>query len=353
MTIVVELPVFNNESGGIMRQTTLARKFSNLFVVEIPKYVETSGGIQHMKQLSMALSRGLKKKYQVQLRIQTLNPNLDYSKVLPLPYTVGLPDQTFPASDVVITYSDNPYTEYLTNLPQVKKVLIYMLSYGMCFERERKNVFNPKLTVMSSTLKIKKAIEAEGGKCACVGFGSDSQNYFFRDKAIKRQRYASLLYHYAPDKQYALGVEICNDLCNQGLIDGTIVFGTSSGFENAKHPEKLIAKYVDANKDTIREIFNKCSIFIMPSISEGLNLTPIESTLCGCPSVICDGAFDDVFFDKKTCLIAEKKNKQDILRKSKELLNNTEFATMFQRNIEEVISNYTWEKTIENIERLF
>jgi len=66
-------------------------------------------------------------------------------------------------------------------------------------------------------------------------------------------------------------------------------------------------------KDEIRRIFSRSSAFIMPSISEGLNRTPIEATLCGCPSVICDGAIDDVFFNNKTCLIAEKDNFDDLL----------------------------------------
>lgn len=333
-----------------MKQVTHIKRISNLYVVEVPQYSKTSGGIQHMKELSIAL----KKKYRVQLRIQTINPEINYPKELSIPYTIGLPDKTFPVSDIVITYSDNPYTANLTHLPQVRKVLIYMLSYGMCFERERKNVFNPKVTVMSSTLKIKKAIEAEGRKCTCVGFGLvDTRKNFFRDKKIIRQRYASLLYHYVPDKQYNLGVEVCNELQRQNLIDGTIVFGTSLGFANVKHPDKLVAKFLNANSTTIREIFNKSSIFVMPSVSEGLNLTPLESTLCGCPSVICDGAFGDLFFDKETCLVAEKYSMQSLLQKSKEILLNSNFSALFQENIEKLVPKYTWDKTIENIEKLF
>lgn len=318
-------------------------------VVEIPFYSKTSGGIQHMMQLAIALN----KKHRVHVRAQNFNSDLDYNKEISISYSVGLPDYTFPSADVVITYSDNPYTEFLARLPQVKKVIIYMLSYGMCIERERKNILNPKVVVTSSTLKIKKAIENEGIQCTCIGFGLDSKKHFFIENKIERSRYASLLYHTSPDKQYDLGVEICNKLQQQRLINGTIVFGSKSGFEKAKHPSRIISQYLDATQDEIRQVFNECSIFIMPSISEGLNLTPIEAALCGCPSVICDGAFDDVFFDGKTCIVAKKQDEKDIFEKSIRLLKNPKLATEFKKNIEKIIKKFTWEKTISNIERLF
>lgn len=302
-----------------------------------------------MMQLALALN----KKHRVHIRAQNFNSDLDYNKEITISYSVGLPDYTFPSADVVITYSDNPYTEFLARLPQVKKVIIYMLSYGMCFERERKNILNPRVTVTSSTLKIKKAIEDEGVHCTCIGFGLGSKKYFFVESKIERSRYASLLYHNSPDKQYSLGVEICNKLQQQGLIDGTIIFGSRNDFEKSKHPSKIISQYLDATQNEIRQVFNECSIFIMPSISEGLNLTPIEAALCGCPSVICDGAFDDVFFDGKTCVVAKKQDEEDIFEKSKYLLRHPKLAIEFRKNIEKTIKKFTWEKTINNIERLF
>lgn len=301
----------------------------------------------------MQLATTLDKKHKVHVRTQNFNSDLDYNKEISISYSVGLPDYTFPSADIVITYSDNPYTEYLTRLPQVKKVLIYMLSYGMCFERERKNILNPKVVVMSSTLKIKKAIESEGVQCTCVGFGLDSKKHFFRENKIKRLKYASLLYHNSPDKQYALGVKVCDKLQQQKLIDGTIVFGAKNDFEKTRHPEKIVKWYLDATPDQIRGVFNNCSIFIMPSISEGLNLTPVEAALCGCPSVICDGAFGDIFFDKKTCIVAKKQDEQDLFIKAKYLLDNQQYAIQFKNNIEKIIKKFTWEKTINNIESLF
>jgi glycosyltransferase involved in cell wall biosynthesis len=320
---------------------------TKLITIEIPFYSTTSGGIAQMYELAVSLQ----KKYYVHLRIQT-NSELDYSKIgFRMPYSVGLPDSTFPKSDIVITYSDNPYIDELTNLVQVKKVLIYMLSYGMCIERERKNILNSKVTVLSSTIRTQRLIEKEGVKCSCVGFGIETKN-FYVDSSIQQDCYASLLYHYAPDKQYKLGVNVCNELCKQGLIKGVITFGTSKDYEKFEHPERLIKNYQNATHEEVREIFNKCSVFVMPSITEGLNLTPIESTLCGCPAVICDGAIDDIFFDCKTCLIAEKNSFFDILEKSKEILESPMYSVIFRNNIEALLTKFTWENTISNIEKI-
>jgi glycosyltransferase involved in cell wall biosynthesis len=345
--ITVELPLYNNMSGGIMRQLMLAQKFYDM-AVEIPRFSVISGGIKHMEELSYNLN----KKYNVQLRIQKTNQFLDYSTVdFKVPYSIGLPDDTFPESDVVITYSDNPYVDKLVELPQVKKVLIYMLSYGMCLVRERKNILNPKVIVMSSTNRTKDLIEKEGIKCNFVGFGFNSEK-FYCDYSILKKKYAALLCHDSPDKKYDLGVKICDKLCDDNLIDGVISFGSSQSFNSHIHPKKMIKSYIDASTEQVREIFCKCSIFIMPSITEGLNLTPVESTLCGCPAVICDGAINDLFFDKKTCLIANKNDFNDIIEKSKELLLNQYYSLIFRNNIKELLKEFTWKKTISNIEGL-
>jgi glycosyltransferase involved in cell wall biosynthesis len=204
---------------------------------------------------------------------------------------------------------------------------------------------------MSSTVRTQRLIEKEGVNCHCVGFGLDMK-FFYEHASIKREKYAALLYHYAPDKQYELGVRVCDELHKQGLINGTITFGTSQGYTNFKHPKSLVYNYLDATPTQVREIFNKCSVFIMPSNTEGLNLTPIESTLCGCPAVICDGAIDDVFFDGQTCLVAEKNSFSDVFEKSKELLSNSTYSVVFKNNIESLLTRFTWESTIFNIEKL-
>jgi hypothetical protein len=127
-------------------------------VVELPKYSYTSGGV--LESIKLA------NKMNTLIRFQKLK---DYP-ILSNKWTVGLPDHTFPECDVCITYSDNPHISDLLKLSQVKKVLVYMLSYGMSIERERKNALNKEIIVMCSTKKIEKEILKDGGIVHRVGF---------------------------------------------------------------------------------------------------------------------------------------------------------------------------------------
>lgn len=324
--------------------------------IEIPTFKRTSGGIMRHVMLAKMLKE--KEGLDVHLRIQRNNTAINYSQHLKdinfsigIPVSIGIPDRTFPESDVVITYSDTPHGEKLTALRQVKKVIVYMLSYGLCLERERKNVFNPKIAVMSSTLKLKRMIEADGGSCTYVGFGLNP-NEFYIEPGIKRKSgWVAILYHPSPNKQYKMAVRVCDELYKIGKIKKVIVFGMR--FDGVKSIKDTYITYLDASHDVIRKIFCLCVLFIMPSISEGLNMTPMEATLCGCPAVICDGAFGDLYFNNKTCVVAKKGDFQDILEKSINTLNNPNLGLYFKERMEKIIINYTWDNTIENIMALF
>ena len=307
----------------------------------LPCYKEFSGGITRTIELSRRMqSAG----HSVQIRFQRVESTIPD---LGVPYTIGPADASFPVSDAVITYSDDPYCFDLTALPQVKRVLIYMLSYGMCIDRERKNILNHGLKVMSSTLRTKKLIQAEGVECFNVGFGEITVD---PPQGIERKRYAALMYHPAPAKRYDLGVKVCDELFNRGLIEGVLTFGVDIAYEHAPKPGALVKHFPNATRAQVLEIFGQCSVFIMPSITEGLNMTPIESTLCGCPAVICDGAIGEIFLNDGTCLIAEKDNFESIIKNVKIILNNKSLSRYFKINMEVRLGAFSWGKTIANIE---
>ena len=110
--------------------------------------------------------------------------------------------------------------------------------------------------------------------------------------------------------------------------------------------------YRNANRKEVKNIFNQSKVFIMPSISEGLNLTPIEA-LCGCPAVICDGAIGELFIDGETCFVAKHDDNFDVLNNTIELISNIdECRPLFRDNMRKLINNYTWDKLITNFNKL-
>jgi hypothetical protein len=332
---VVEIPVVDNITPtGIRPMLKL--------VIELPKYSKTSGGIIGSILLAEKLP------VSPMIRIQKL---VGVYPQLKNTWTVGLPDNTFPACDVCITYSDNPYLAELVALPQVKRVLIYMLSYGMAIERERKNILTENITVMCSTKKIEKAILAEGVAVHRIGFALDMKD--MRNTKRNRKKYLAILFHTSLDKQYSTAVKIANLLYKEKIIDGVLSFGKDIGYNDFEHPKGLIKFYPNANRDEVRKIFNTCKCFLMPSVTEGLNRTPIESTMCGCPAILCDGAIDEIFFNNRNCFIFKPNDINGMKRKVEDImLNFNTYSDPFRIHMKDIVKNYTWENVIANLNKL-
>jgi len=281
------------------------------------------------------------------IRFQKLK---DYP-ILSNKWTVGLPDHTFPECDVCITYSDNPHISDLLKLSQVKKVLVYMLSYGMSIERERKNALNKEIIVMCSTKKIEKEILKDGGIVHRVGFSLDMEEMY--NESVVRKNYLAIMFHNNVNKKYPTAVKVADYLYKNKIIDGVITFGSTDNYNNFIHPKGLIKHYKNVNRDDIRNIFNLCKCYLMPSISEGLNLTPIESTLCGCPSILCDGAIGEIYFNEKNCFISKIEDIDFMIKKISDIMINFEqYSNKFQINMKSITDNYTWDKVIKNINKL-
>jgi hypothetical protein len=259
-------------------------------IFELPFYSNTCGGV--LSTISLAKEMG------AELRFQRLTNEMPVD--IGVKFTVGKTEM-FPACDWAISYSDNPFFARLFNVRRVKRVGIFMQSYGMSIVQERKNALNKKALVLCTTKKIEDAIKADGGNVHRIGHGFDLQHFY--DKKWDRENYLAIMYHHMETKQYDVAVKVADVLYDDGVIDGVITFGMSDGYSQHKHPKGLVLHYSHADKDGVSEVFNQCKAYLMPSISEGLNLTPIEATLCGCPSVICDGAIGDIFIDRYNCLV--------------------------------------------------
>jgi glycosyltransferase involved in cell wall biosynthesis len=222
-----------------------------------------------------------------------------------------------------------------------------MLSYGMDIVSERRNIHLP-LTVLCSSKKIEKAILAENVKVHRLGIGLEVSA--FKNLHLKRKNYLAIMYHDMDSKKYLTAVKVANTLFESQVIDGVISFGRIEGYEKNPKPKGLIRHYGNATAEQVNEVFNQCKCFLMPSVTEGINLTPMESALCGCPAVLCDGAIDEVFYDKSNCLIARKENMQDMITMTTQIINNfVDYSDSFEKHMRETIKDMTWDKVVQNL----
>ena len=173
------------------------------------------------------------------------------------------------------------------------------------------------------------------------------------DYATDRSDAVALYYHPMDSKRYKLAVEVSNGLYGQNLIDKVYSFGTKEGYSGYKKPAGFVKHFFNANRAEVAGVFNSSKIFINTSVSEGLNLTPIEATLCGCPSIVCDGAINELFIDGVTCFVSTKDDYFEILNDSIELLSDYDiYRVQFADNLREIIEDYTWDNLIAKFNEL-
>ena len=313
MKIVMELPFFSNTCGGVLATIALAKELN------------------------------------AEIRFQSVQKLYPHS--LPVPFTVGKADDTFPACDVCITYSDNPFAKNLLYLPQIKRVAVFMQSYGMSINNERANARDSRFLCLCTTKKIEEAIRRDGGNPINIGFGLDMQE--FVDYGNERKNYLAIMYHDMPSKKYDIAVRVADLLYSKGIIEGVISFGMLDNYKKHQHPKWLVAHYGNATKAGVADVFNQCKAYLMPSVSEGLNLTPIESTLCGCPAVICDGAINEIFIDNINCITAKKNDIFEMANELRLLIENYDSESINMKfNMQETIKGYTWSNVANKIKEL-
>jgi GT2 family glycosyltransferase len=314
------------------------------YIYEVPHYSPMSGGI--MRMIDAARTHG------AQVRFQTVLDEWPIPDDIGVPYTIGPADATFPDCDYVVTYSNNPHTSTLLALPQVGRVGVLMLSFGRWKDEERANVLLLPNTVMTTTQRTRDKILVETGvEATVVGMGL-RMGAFGLDFRILRKRYFAVYYHHSKNKRYPLAVKVAEQLCVQGLAEGIVSFGVRKGYDKVIESTWLIYHVEDASTSDVRKIFNLCSLFIMPSASEGLNRTPAEATLCGCPAVLCDGAIGELYVDKVNCMIAPNNgNVNDLYDAVVWTLQNAD-AEAWRADMAERVAKYPMEDMVANIQKV-
>ena len=314
------------------------------YVFELPHNNPFSGGVYHTLNIAAEMDN-------TRVRFQRITRRGIFSG--DIPPLVGLPDNAFPECKYAITYSDTPYLDRLLQLPQVGKVAVLMLSYGMAIERERKNVRMEGVTVLTSTRRNQRYIESnEGVGCYRVGFGFDP-SLFQNPPRVERERVAILYAHPSPEKRFDLAVRVAIELCQEGTLDGFRTFGHDATEFVRGGGDEVYLKYhrghtPDATSNELCYIFNRCSVFIMPSITEGLNRTPAEATLCGCPSVLSDGARDELYFPDVNCKWVERDNYPALLSGARDILAH-DYSKAWAEDMMERVGPYTFRAVAERI----
>jgi glycosyltransferase involved in cell wall biosynthesis len=311
------------------------------YVFELPSWSPYSGGIVSTVAVANALrTRG----HRVGVWFQK-------------PGTDALPESvptllSFPKCGWAITYSDTPTITRLLSSRRAENVAVYMLSYGMAPAREKFNaVLCPGIRVWTSTLRTQFLIQSDGGKPTHIGCGHDWENFFpVPVWPSERVPTAATMYHGSDKKRYNFAVDVCDTLYKLKKIERVLVFGGGRQETAIRMPIAPCNSIQMADRALLRGIFSNASVYIMPSVSEGCNKTPAEATLCGCASVLCDGALGELYDDGRTCLLARPDDLDHFVQQAQIILEEPDCGALYRKNIQDIVKTWTFENVAKRIE---
>ena len=103
------------------------------------------------------------------------------------------------------------------------------------------------------------------------------------------------------------------------------------------------------------ELYNRCAVFLSPSLFEGWGLPIAEAMASGCAVVCTDsGGPGDFAYDNETAIIVRSKDTKDIEEKISCLFNDENLRLRIaEQGLKLITTTFTWEKAVLKIENCF
>jgi len=177
----------------------------------------------------------------------------------------------------------------------------------------------------------------------------DLEIFYPAREGYNKNKRICMLHHISAWKGVPEGIEAFRLTKRQYPDTQLVMFGSQSkqiNFECEYH-------YRPTN-DELRGIYNSCDIFLCPSWREGFGLPSAEAMACKCALVTTDnGGCRDYAIHEKTALVSPPKNPETLSENLKRLLGDEELLRRIAHNGYEHIKQFTWEKAVDKMEKLF
>lgn len=167
----------------------------------------------------------------------------------------------------------------------------------------------------------------------------------------RNSKHIAMLYHLGPWKGSEDGIAALK-FAKEKIPELTAeLFGVSS------RPEILpnwIKYRSNPSQSDIRAIYNRASIFLAPSHSEGWGLTVAESMACGCAVVATNiGGHREFSEHKKTALLVPVHTPKMLAKQIIRLVRDRPLRIRLARCGAEHITEFKWDNSVSAMEKLF
>ena len=108
-------------------------------------------------------------------------------------------------------------------------------------------------------------------------------------------------------------------------------------------------------QDKLISYYQRCKIFVLPSLWEGFPFTLLEAMSCGCACIATDvGGVRDLIDDRKNGLLTRPRDSEDLKNKIQFLLDNErERKRLGKAARKKVEKNFTWKKVARDTEKVY
>jgi len=195
---------------------------------------------------------------------------------------------------------------------------------------------------------IQNELRQAGEESTYIPNGLDFEK-FGRDTPIteRHPNHISMLYSTLPVKGSKDGIAALIAAKKESPDISAELFGVPSRPDDL--PEWIIYHQTPTQPE-LRSIYNRCSIFIAPSLSEGWGLTASEAMQCGAAVIATRiGGHEEFCIDMQTAILCDPGNTETMKNAIINLIHNGELRENLSLGGHEFISRFTWESSVEKL----
>lgn len=106
--------------------------------------------------------------------------------------------------------------------------------------------------------------------------------------------------------------------------------------------------------EIIAEAMRNSDLFVLPSYYEALGCVYLEAMASGIPIIACESqGISELIVNDETGILVKEKNSKEIVSKIIRLIEEPEQYTKIREKALETVTEYTWEKAAEKLEKLY
>lgn len=218
-------------------------------------------------------------------------------------------------------------------------------------ELEREVFCTPclKVCVASWLVGVGAGYGAPPEQLVHVAMGLDHDTFRVTTPLDERPLQVGMLYHSHPAKGWGIGLEVLERVHDRIPEMQAVVFGAE---EPDEHLPSWMTLIVDPVPEVlVEQIYNRCRVFLQPSLYEGFGFTAVEAMACGSALVSTDngGSIDYAHHDE-TALVAPPGDVELLADHVEALLVDDARRQRLATAGAEHVRRFRWDRAAEQLE---